>query len=287
MNSVDNNSQAPHGEGILYIVATPIGNLGDLSPRTAQILSEVDFIAAEDTRVTLKLLNHINVKKPLISCYRHNEAKRVDEIIEKIAGGQSCALCSDAGTPAVSDPGEALVSRAHDAGITVIPIPGPSSAIAALSASGLISGRFCFEGFLPVNRRARQERLFSIISEQRTLIFYEAPHKLQNTLKDLLTYLGDREAVVAREMTKIHEEIVRTTLSEALGRCERTEPRGEYVLIVAGKQPAQGSEYTLDEAVDMAKSLIKEGLSTSAAARAAALETGFSRSELYRMVLRD
>jgi len=285
MNSAVSINESPRGAGTLYIVATPIGNLGDLSPRAAEVLSRVDFIAAEDTRVTLKLLNHIGVKKPIISCHRHNEAQRIDMIMERIRDGQNCALCSDAGTPTLSDPGEEIVRSAHESGITVIPIPGPAAAVAALSASGLFSGRFCFEGFLPTNRKTRQARLLAIMDEQRTLLFYEAPHKLKNTLRDLLNHLGDRETVVARELTKIHEEIIKTTLSAALLGCEQTEPRGEYVLVVAGKPSEQENEYTMEDAVAMAKALTEDGLSPSAAARAAAKETGFPRSELYRAVI--
>ncbi|MCL2539518.1 MAG: SAM-dependent methyltransferase, partial [Oscillospiraceae bacterium] len=179
------------------------------------------------------------------------------------------------------------VRSAHESGITVIPIPGPAAAVAALSASGLFSGRFCFEGFLPTNRKTRQARLLAIMDEQRTLLFYEAPHKLKNTLRDLLNHLGDRETVVARELTKIHEEIVKTTLSAALHDCEQTEPRGEYVLVVAGRPSDRENEYTMEDAVAMAKALTEDGFSPSAAARAAAKETGFPRSELYRAVIHD
>lgn len=273
--------------GTLFVVATPIGNLGDLTHRAAATLEAVDFIAAEDTRVTIKLLNHLGIKKPMVSCYRHNEDWRTGEIVARIEAGESCALCCDAGTPAVSDPGEELVAAAKDAGITVVPIPGPSAAIAALSASGLYTGRFCFEGFIPVNKKTRRERFLEIKDERRTLIVYEAPHKLKNTLVDMLEYFGDREITVARELTKIHEEIVRTTLSEAASHYKKNEPKGEFVLIVAGKEPEELVGYTMDDAVALANAFIKEGKSLSAAAKEAATETGFPRSDIYKAVLRD
>ncbi|MEG2633301.1 MAG: 16S rRNA (cytidine(1402)-2'-O)-methyltransferase, partial [Oscillospiraceae bacterium] len=193
--------------GKLYVVATPIGNLGDISARAAAVLESADFIAAEDTRVTAKLLNHLGIKKPLVSYYQHNMAERGEEIIERIINGESCAQCSDAGTPAISDPGEMLVRQAIDAGIDVEPIPGACAAITALCASGLATGRFCFEGFISVSKKSRREHLNEIKDEKRTMIFYEAPHKLRNTLRDLLETLGDREITLARELTKLHEDI--------------------------------------------------------------------------------
>lgn len=275
------------GGGTLYVVATPIGNLGDLTHRAAETFAAVDFIAAEDTRVTVKLLNHLGIKKPMVSCYRHNEDWRTGEIVSRIEAGENCALCCDAGTPAVSDPGEELVAAAKDAGIAVVPIPGASAAVTALSASGLYTGRFCFEGFLPVNKKTRRERFLEIKEERRTLIFYEAPHKLKNTLVDLLKYLGDRRITVARELTKIHEEILRTTLSEAVSYYMKNEPRGEYVLVVSGEEREKAAEYTHADAVAMAEQFIKEGKTLSAAAKDAAKETGFPRSEIYRFVLRE
>ncbi len=274
------------GPGILYVVATPIGNLGDLSHRAEQTFRDVDFIAAEDTRVTMKLLNHLGIKKPMVSCYRHNEDQRTAEIAARIEAGENCALCSDAGTPAVSDPGEELVRYATDLGIRVVPIPGPVAAIAALCASGLETGRFCFEGFIPMNKKTRRERLIEIKDEQRTLVFYEAPHKLKNTLADLLEYFGDRELTIARELTKIYEEIRKTTLSEALAFYRKNEPKGEFVLVVTGKEPVKEEEYTLEDAVELAKNFLEEGKAVSAAARDAAAKTGFPKSEIYKAVIR-
>lgn len=270
---------------VLYIVATPIGNLGDLSPRAAAVLEAADFIAAEDTRVTLKLLNHLGLKKPMVSYYRHNESDSGRRIIERILSGQCCALCSDAGTPAISDPGELLVREAVQSGITVVPVPGPNAAIAALCASGLATGRFCFEGFLPVSKKNRRAHLDDIAQETRTLVFYEAPHKLVNTLRDLYETLGERELVLARELTKLHEEIQYTTLSRAVAEYDERTPRGEYVLVVPGAAPLP-AETTSDEAATAAVfSLQQQGLSLSEACRRAAAQTGRKKSELYKLAL--
>ena len=272
-------------KGVLYVVATPIGNLNDLSPRAVATLKEVDFIAAEDTRITLKLLNHIGIKKPMISCYRHNENDRINVIVTKILTGETCALCCDAGTPAISDPGEALVAAAFATGIDVIPIPGPSAVIAALSASGFPSGRFCFEGFIPVNKKTRNNRLLALQSEQRTMVFYEAPHKLQRTLKDLLEYMGNRDIVIARELTKIYEELVHTTLEDAILMYKDNEPRGEFVLILRGCNKEEEPTYTLEDAVEIAKNYVKSSLSASEAAKKAAIETGCFKSQIYRRMM--
>ncbi len=272
-------------KGCLYIVATPIGNLGDISPRAAEAFEAADFIAAEDTRVTAKLLNHLQIKKPLVSYYQHNMRERGDFIISRIVAGESCALCSDAGTPAISDPGEVLVKQAVEEGITVVPIPGACAAISALSASGLASGRFCFEGFIPVSKQSRRERLAAIKDETRTLIFYEAPHKLKATLKDLLAALGDRKLTIARELTKLHEEIAYTTLGSANDEYREREPRGEYVLVVEGaeeKQPQAISEEDILEGIFLS---VESGLSLSDACRRAAAETGRPKSELYKLAL--
>ncbi|MCL1830185.1 MAG: 16S rRNA (cytidine(1402)-2'-O)-methyltransferase [Oscillospiraceae bacterium] len=273
--------------GTLYVVATPIGNLADLSRRTASTLKEVDFIAAEDTRVTLKLLNHLEIKKPLISCFRHNEPDRVDDIINRILQGEDCALCCDAGTPAISDPGQLVVSAAHNSEINVITIPGPSAVIAALSVSGIPSGRFCFEGFIPMNKKTRKSRLTELQKEQRTMVFYEAPHKLRRTLSDLLEYLGDREIVIARELTKIYEETITTTLSRAKQLYLDNDARGEFVLIVSGLEKPEQPEYTLTDAAEIAKSHISNGMSISDAARQAAAETSFPRSQIYRAIIEE
>ncbi|MEG2234115.1 MAG: 16S rRNA (cytidine(1402)-2'-O)-methyltransferase [Oscillospiraceae bacterium] len=268
--------------GKLFVVATPIGNLGDISARAAAVLESADFIAAEDTRVTAKLLNHLGIKKPLVSYYQHNMAERGEEIIERIINGESCAQCSDAGTPAISDPGEMLVRQAIDAGIDVEPIPGACAAITALCASGLATGRFCFEGFISVSKKSRREHLNEIKDEKRTMIFYEAPHKLRNTLRDLLETLGDREITLARELTKLHEDICKTTLSAANDEYILREPRGEYVIVVEGRSIQERTEeVTLDAAVEMVKGLISGGMSTNEASKQVSALTGFRKSELY------
>ena len=225
--------------GTLYLVATPIGNLGDFSPRALETLEAADFIAAEDTRVSLKLLNHFGVKKPLVSYHQHNQASAGQAILSRLLAGESCALVTDAGTPAVSDPGEDLVRLCAQNGVAVQAIPGCCALVSALAVSGLPTGRFAFEGFLPVNKKERRARLQPLRTEERTMIFYEAPHKLVNTLEDLLEALGDRPAALCRELTKLHEETVRTTLSQALAHYRENAPRGEFVLVVAGAEPAE------------------------------------------------
>ena len=272
--------------GTLYIVATPIGNLSDMTPRAAETFEAVDFIAAEDTRVTLKLLNHLGVKKPMVSYYEHNAAVRGGEILARVEAGESCALCSDAGMPAISDPGELLVRDAHRRGIRVVPVPAASAAVTALAVSGLPTGRFTFEGFLPVNRRARSERLAELETERRTMIFYEAPHKLRTTLDDLASAFGDGRALtVCRELTKLHEEIWPATVGEARARYADEPPRGEFVLVVEGAPEPEPDECTLEQAGALARRYADEGLSPSAAAKRAAAETPFSRSEIYRALL--
>lgn len=271
--------------GILYIVATPIGNLGDISPRAAGTLAEVDFIAAEDTRVTLKLLNHLGIKKPLISYYAHNMAESGDKIAARLLAGESCALVTDAGTPAVSDPGEALVRLCASAGIEVISVPGPCAAVAALAASGLGSGRFTFEGFLSTARRARSERLCELKDERRAMIFYEAPHKLLRTLSDMLEALGDRRVSISRELTKIHEETLRCTLSEAVETFRERAPRGEFVLVIEGAPPP---EIRGDPSAAQAEleRLSERGMSLRDAARLAAERFGVSKNALYTAALK-
>ena len=278
--------------GILYVVATPIGNLADISPRAASVFSSVDFIAAEDTRVTAKLLNHLGLKKPLVSYYQHNMYERGEGILERIALGESCALCSDAGTPAVSDPGEVLVRQAKERGLEVVPISGPCAAITALCACGLPTGRFCFEGFLPVSKKSRRDHLAELVGEKRTMIFYEAPHKLRNTLRDLAETFGpEREIVLARELTKIHEEIVKMTLAQANELYTEREPKGEYVLILAGmpkeEAAAQASPLTLEEAALLARERAADGLALSEACRKVAAETGFKKGDIYKLALTE
>ena len=267
--------------GKLYLVGTPIGNLRDLSPRAADTLCEVDFIAAEDTRVTVKLLNHLGIKKPMLSYYEHNKRERGGEIIERILSGQSCALVTDAGMPAISDPGEDMVRLAHLSGITVESVPGPSAVVTALAMSGMPSGRFTFEGFLTMNKPGRRAHLSEIKNEKRTMIFYEAPHKLLATLKDMLSVLGDREIALVRELTKIHEEVIRTTLSEAIEKYSLSAPKGEFVLIVSGAKE-EATVYSLQEAVDLAKQFCEKGEAASTAAKMAAEITGLKKGDIYK-----
>ena len=229
--------------GMLYLVPTPIGNLGDISTRCRETLESADFIAAEDTRVSLKLLNHLGIKKSLVSYYEHNKAFKGDKIVERILAGETCALVSDAGSPAISDPGEDLVRQCAEAGITVCAIPGPCAVITALSISGQSTGRFCFEGFLSTTKKNRREHLESLKDEQRTMIFYEAPHKLLATLSDFsAAFGGSRRISLCRELTKLHEEIYRTTINEALAHYQSQPPRGEFVLVVEGAQPPEAPE---------------------------------------------
>ncbi len=272
--------------GMLYLVPTPIGNLGDISERCRQTLAEADFIAAEDTRVSLKLLNHLGLKKPLVSYYEHNRAESGQRILERLLAGETCALVSDAGSPAISDPGEDLVRLCAENGVTVCAIPGPCALVTALSVSGLPTGRFTFEGFLTMNKKNRREHLESLRSEQRTMIFYEAPHKLLATLSDLAAVFGgDRKISLCRELTKLHEEIYRTTIEQALAHYQSQPPRGEFVLVVEGAQPPEAPEYTLEDAVAMVLAQIEEGLSRKDAARAVAAQTGFSKNTLYDAAL--
>lgn len=271
--------------GKLYVVGTPIGNLGDFSNRAKETLCSVDFIAAEDTRVTLKLLNKFDIKKPLISYHEHNKASRHAQIIERISAGESCALVTDAGMPAVSDPGEDLVRECHKNGIAVESVPGPTAFATALAISGFPSGRFCFEGFLSVNKNSRKTHLDEIKQETRTLIFYEAPHKLPATLKDMAEVLGDREIALVKELTKIHENVEITSLYKARDKYAETPPKGEYVLIIKGAEAVEKkAEYTLPQAVEIAKKYQKEGLSASAAAKQSANITGIKKGDIYKLL---
>ena len=273
--------------GTLYLVPTPIGNLGDISPRAKKTLAEADFIAAEDTRVSLKLLNHLELKKPLVSYYEHNKNESGPRIVERLLAGESCALVTDAGSPAISDPGEDLVALCAKAGVCICAIPGPCAAVTALSVSGLPTGRFCFEGFLSTNKKSRREHLDSLKSERRTMIFYEAPHKLQNTLKDLTDAFGpERRISLCRELTKLHEQILRMTLGEALAYYTENDPRGEYVLILEGAAEASEEALTLEDAVSLALERIASGASKKDAVREVSRETGFPKNVLYDAVLR-
>ena len=270
-------------KGALYIVGTPIGNLGDFSPRAQEILGEVDFIAAEDTRVTVKLLNHFDIKKPLISYFEHNKFEKGDYICDRILAGESCALVSDAGMPAISDPGELLVMQCAERDIPVYVVPGPSAVVSALAVSGLPTGRFSFEGFLSVNKKSRREHLSEIKGDKRTLIFYEAPHKLIYTLKDMLEAFGNRKISIVREITKIHEEVKRTTLSEAVEFYTENSPKGEFVLVLEGaKEEETVKEYTLEDAVALAEEKMEEGFSASEAAKFAAAQSKFKKGDIYR-----
>ena len=270
--------------GKLYVVGTPIGNLGDFSPRGIEALENADFIAAEDTRVTVKLLNHFGIKKEMLAYYEHNKNAKGNLIIDRMLAGESCALVSDAGMPAISDPGEDLVRIAREKGISVESVPGPSAVITALSISGMPSGRFCFEGFLSMNRISRREHLAAVKNEKRTMIFYEAPHKLMATLKDFLDTFGDREIAFCRELTKIHETVFKTTISAAIDYYTENPPKGEFVLIIRGKTE-ETVEYSLADAVEIAKRLISEGQSTSSAAKEASAVTGIKKGEIYKLIL--
>lgn len=273
--------------GILYLVPTPIGNLGDISHRIAKTLEEVDFIAAEDTRVTLKLLNHLGLRKPLMSYYRHNTGGAGEQVLSRLLAGENGALVTDAGTPAVSDPGEDLVALCAAQGVTVTAIPGPCALVTALAVSGLPTGRFTFEGFLPMNKKNRCAHLESLKGEERTMIFYEAPHKLAATLDDLAeAFGGERRIALCRELTKLHEEIFRTTLAGAAARYGDESPRGEFVLVVEGAPAPEEAGATLADGLARVAELREGGASLRDAARQAAKELDLSRNELYAAALR-
>ena len=272
--------------GTLYLVATPIGNLGDLSPRAVETLEAVDFIAAEDTRVSVKLLNHFSIKKPLVSYHEHNHVTAGQAILARLLAGESCALVTDAGTPAISDPGEDLVRLCAEYGVEVLSIPGCCAAVNALAVSGLPTGRFTFEGFLTVNKKSRRERLDSLKTEERTMIFHEAPHKLRTTLEDLCAAFGpERRVALCRELTKLHEETIRTTLEQAVEFYTENAPKGEYVLVVAGAEPVQAAAVTLEDGVAQVLALKRQGIRLKDAAREVAEHTGLSKNELYAAAL--
>ncbi|MDD5955035.1 MAG: 16S rRNA (cytidine(1402)-2'-O)-methyltransferase [Firmicutes bacterium] len=274
--------------GMLYLVPTPIGNLGDISQRCRETLEQADFIAAEDTRVSLKLLNHLGIKKSLVSYYEHNKAFKGEKIVARILAGETCALVSDAGSPAISDPGEDLVRLCHDAGITVCAIPGPCAVITALSISGQATGRFCFEGFLSTAKKSRREHLEALKTEQRTMIFYEAPHKLLNTLEDMAAAFGaDRSISLCRELTKLHEEVVRTTLGEAVAKYTAEAPKGEFVLVVAGAPETKKEAATAEDAAARVSRLMEEGLSRKDAVKQTAAELDLPRNVVYSAALQE
>ena len=273
---------------MLYLVPTPIGNLGDISARCRETLENADFIAAEDTRVTLKLLNHLGIKKSLVSYYEHNKATQGSRIVERILAGEVCALVSDAGSPAISDPGEDLVKQCAAAGIPVCAIPGPCAAITALSISGQATGRFCFEGFLSTAKKSRREHLDSLKKEQRTMIFYEAPHKLLATLTDMAeVFGGDRPISLCRELTKLHEEVVRTTLTEAIARYTETPPKGEFVLILAGAPAEEKDTPSETDAIARVAQLMEQGLSRKDAVKQTAKELDLPKNVVYDLALKD
>ena len=271
--------------GMLYLVPTPIGNLGDISLRCRETLESADFIAAEDTRVTLKLLNHLGIKKPMVSYYRHNAETSGEAILGRLMAGESCALVTDAGTPAISDPGELLVQSCAQADIPVVAIPGPCALVTALAVSGLSTGRFTFEGFLPSGKKERRAALEELTGEVRTMVFHEAPHRLRSALADMAEVLGDRPVALCRELTKLHEETARTTLAQAAAYYAANEPRGEYVLVVAGRPRQYLPQLTLEEGVERVLRLREGGMKMKDAVRQVADDTGLSRNELYNAAL--
>ena len=274
--------------GTLYVVGTPIGNLSDFSPRAVETLRSVDFIAAEDTRVTLKLLNHFEIKNSLVSYHEHNKAARGEEIIRRILAGENAAIVSDAGMPCISDPGEDLVRLAAAADVRTEVIPGPSAVISALCVSGLVTSRFAFEGFLSTSKKSRRDHLDSVKEDTHTLIFYEAPHKLLATLTDMRDAFGaDRKISLARELTKIHEEVRRTTLGEAVTYYTENAPKGEFVLVIEGAAPPAPPEVTLEEAAEMARQLVAEGARPTDAAKQTSARTPFRKSEIYTALISE
>lgn len=272
--------------GKLYLVPTPIGNLGDISRRMADTMAGADFLATEDTRVTVKLLNHLGLKKPMVSYHRHNCSTAGPAIVDRLVAGESCALVTDAGTPAISDPGEDLVALCAQHDIPVEAVPGPCALICALSVSGLPTARFTFEGFLPQNKKNRRSHLDSLKGEQRTMVFYEAPHKLEDTLEDFVAVFGaERRIALCRELTKLHEEVVRTTVGQALADCATRPPRGEYVLVVEGAPEAPAQEADPQAALERVAQLRGEGLSLKEACAKAGEEFGMKKRQLYDMSL--
>lgn len=270
--------------GKLYVVGTPIGNLGDFTPRAIDTLKKVNFLAVEDTRVTVKLLNHFGIKKEMLAYYEHNKASRGNLILERMLKGETCAVVSDAGMPAISDPGEDLVRLCYENGIEVESVPGPSAITTALSISGMASGRFCFEGFLTTQKNGRRVHLEELKNEKRTMVFYEAPHKLLATLNDMLAVFGERDIAVVRELTKLHETVFHTNFTQAIDYYTQNTPRGEFVLIISGAVESQ-KVYTLEDAVAIAKKLVSEGQSTSFAAKESANITGIKKGDIYKSLL--
>ena len=272
--------------GMLYLVPTPIGNLGDISERCRRTLEEADFIAAEDTRVSLKLLNYLGIKKSLVSYYEHNKAFKGNVILDRILAGETCALVSDAGSPAISDPGEDLVKQCAAEGIVVCAIPGPCAVITALSISGQSTGRFCFEGFLSTAKKSRREHLESLKNETRTMIFYEAPHKLPATLESMAeAFGGDRPISLCRELTKLHEEVIRTTLDGAIALYQEQAPKGEFVLVVAGAPEQEEEAATVQDAKTRVQQLMMEGMSRKDAVKQTAKELNLPKNAVYEAAI--
>ncbi|MBE6616719.1 MAG: 16S rRNA (cytidine(1402)-2'-O)-methyltransferase [Ruminococcaceae bacterium] len=272
--------------GVLYLVATPIGNLSDISERALKVLSEVDFVAAEDTRNTGLMLSRFGISKPMVSYFEHNKRERGGQIAARLENGESCALVTDAGTPAISDPGEDIVRLCAERGITVTSIPGCCAAITALTLSGIDTRRFCFEGFLSANKGERRDRLSELEGEKRTMIFYEAPHKLKTTLSDLMKHFGeDRQIALCRELTKLNEEVSRTTIGSAVKFYEEKDPRGEYVLIVAGASIAAKADYPEDPVLHV-EMLVGSGMSKKDAIKAAAKARGVAKNDIYSLVMK-
>ncbi len=271
--------------GKLYVVGTPIGNLSDMSPRAVETLSKVDFIAAEDTRVTLKLLNHFEIKKPLVSYYEHNRAEKGRQIAERIMSGENCAIVTDAGMPCISDPGEDLVALLRKEGLPIEVVPGPTAAMSAIAISGISCARFCFEGFLSTSKKSRFEHLEELKDETRTMIFYEAPHKLRATLSDFKKcFGGERRISLCRELTKIHEEVLLLTLDSAITYYEQNDPRGEYVLVLEGAEK-KSEEYSLEDCLEIMLEMVRSGKSKNDAARLMAKQSGFRKNELYKILV--
>lgn len=276
--------------GTLYLVATPIGNLSDLSERAVKVLSEVDFIAAEDTRNSMRLLTHLGISKPMVSYFEHNKRERGEQIAARLESGESCALITDAGTPAISDPGEDMVALCAERGIPVSSIPGPVASIVALTLSGLPTGRFTFEGFLSVNKAERKERLSELAAERRTMLFHEAPHKLRATLSDLAAAMGEsRRIAICRELTKLNEQILRLTLGEAVAYYEANEPRGEYVLVVEGatESSAPASFWAQMDIPTHVNYYIARGMSKKDAIKEAAHDRGLPKNDVYQKMIED
>ena len=270
--------------GKLYLCSTPIGNLEDITYRVVRTLSEVDVIAAEDTRHSLKLLNHFDIKKPMISYYEHNKIQRGNEIIAMLKEGKNVALISDAGMPAISDPGEELVMQCIEEEIDVVPLPGPNAALTALIASGMPTGRFAFHGFLTTNKTARKQHLMEIAEMEETVILYEAPHKLKSTLKDMLECLGNRRIALCRELTKTFEEFIRTDVESAIALYEEKPPKGEYVIIIEGKQKQAGDEFKEFSVEELYEMYIGQGMNDKDALKAVAKDKGISKRDVYAKV---